>query len=72
MYIVVLNGTLSEDTIGENQKNVINHLLNRDKTYRGSESYRMTLLKRLVENETYRYLINNAITDYQQNEGRNK
>lgn len=63
LYMSALNGTSAHDSIITKSKKIIYYLLNRKALYRGSENYRMSVLKRLTENETYRYLTISAIED---------
>ena len=73
LYKDALNGTSENDTFDRKIKNILCYLVNRKKTYKGSESFRMSLLKRLVENETYRFLTINYINDLEsENERGNK
>ena len=63
LYMSALNGTSSDDNIITKCKKIIYYLFNRNTLYAGSENYRMSVLKRLTENETYRYLTISAIED---------
>lgn len=71
LYMSALNGTSAYDSIGTKCKKIIYYLLNRKTLYRGSENYRMSVLKRLTENETYRYLTISAIEDKLKENGHN-
>lgn len=63
LYMSALNGTSAHDSIAIKCKKIIYYLLNQKTLYEGSENYRMSVLKRLTENETYRYLTISAIED---------
>ena len=58
-----LNGTSSRDSFVTKIKKISYYLTNRKSLYAGSEKYRMLVLKRLTENETYRYLTISVIED---------
>lgn len=63
LYMSALNGTSSHDSILTKFKKIIYYLCNKNKLYAGSERYRMSVLKRLTENETYRFLTISAIEE---------
>ena len=63
LYMSALNGTSSHDSFVTKIKKIIFYLLNRKSLYVGSEMYRMSVLKRLTENETYRYLTISALEE---------
>ncbi|MCS3197357.1 CapA family protein [Bacteroides thetaiotaomicron] len=63
LYMSALNGTSSCDSLVTKIKKIIFYLINRKSLYAGTEKYRMSVLKRLTENETYRYLTISAIED---------
>lgn len=63
LFTSALNATSSHDSIITKVKKVIYYLMNKKSLYSGSEKYRMLVLKRLVENETYRFLTISAIED---------
>ena len=63
LYMSALNGTSSKDGFFLKCKKVLYYLINRKSLYAGSEKYRMSVLKRLTENETYRFLTISAIED---------
>ena len=63
LYMSALNGTSSCDSLVTKIKKIIFYLINRKSLYAGKEKYRMSVLKRLTENETYRYLTISAIED---------
>lgn len=63
LYMSALNGTSQNDSFFTKLKKIVYYLTNRKILYSGSEKYRMQVLKRLVENETYRYLTISAIED---------
>lgn len=63
LYMSALNGTSSRDSFVTKIKKISYYLTNRKSLYAGSEKYRMLVLKRLTENETYRYLTISVIED---------
>lgn len=63
LYMSALNGTSYKDGFFLKCKKVLFYLINRKSLYRGSEKYRMSVLKRLTENETYRFLTVSAIEE---------
>lgn len=63
LYMSALNGTSSYDNIITKCKKIFFYLTNTKKLYNGSEMYRLSVLKRLTENETYRFLTISAIED---------
>ena len=63
LYMSALNGTSSRDSFVTKIKKISYYLTNRKSLYSGSEKYRMLVLKRLTENETYRYLTISVIED---------
>ena len=63
LYMSALNGTSSRDSFVTKIKKISYYLTNRKSLYAGSERYRMLVLKRLTENETYRYLTISVIED---------
>ena len=69
LYMSALNGTSASDSIITKCKKIIYYLLNKRSLYDGSENYRMSVLKRLTENETYRFLTISAIEDKLQGNG---
>lgn len=63
LYMSALNGTSSKDSFLTKCKKIIYYLFNRKSLYDGTEKYRMAVLKRLTENETYRFLTISAIEE---------
>ena len=63
LYMSALNGTSDKDSFITKCKKIIYYLLNYRLLYAESEYYRMSVLKRLAENETYRFLTISAIED---------
>ena len=63
LYMSALNGTSSGDSFVTKCKKIIYYITNRKSLYNNSENYRLSVLKRLTENETYRYLTISAIED---------
>lgn len=64
LFREALNGTSHMDLFLYKIKFIVSYLFGRKSIYANSEYYRMSLLKRLVENETYRYLTIAALNDY--------
>ena len=71
LYKQALCGTEYEDYFFDKLKFIFNYLFNYKGRYTRTLEYRKMLLKRLVENETYRYLTIAALSNVE-NEGRNK
>lgn len=72
LYREALNGADACDSVLFKIKYIINYLLNRRGFSKDNKKRRLALLRRLVENETYRFLTMNAIEDLTYKQDDNK
>lgn len=64
LYLESLMGTESKDNFSTTIKFIIKYLFFRNKYWAKTEHYRKKLLLHLIRNETYRYVVENVLNNY--------